>query len=223
MSQILTQLLNEEEDRKRRTDLTYKEELKGKAPDKVVDRVIVALKGAEGGGWTRTLNKWNRLRVLVDRAKKKKEEYEQKFKTDAIGLFAVEDEVLTRVVEVGEFSILLKKQIVTDDKTVVDYESIVKELSMIIPKELEPKLKELIALYTRTIKGSKPDMPTMLVHPPKDVAIKEGLNEGLSDVWKLLKNMVKETLRSFKTWGKNVDKQLADLKKRASKLGVNAA
>lgn len=208
---ILNVLLEAEEDRKRRADLAYTEKTKGKGAEKVVDRVIVTLSGNQAGVWTRQLRQWNKIKNLMDRLKVKKDTFEGRFKTDAQLLFAAEDEVLTRVVETAEFSVLLKKQVTGDDKTNVDYEAIVKELTDTMP-QLEEKLKELTERYTIVTKGMKPASPTMTIS-------KDDLKEGLiGDALKAIKKMVVEFVKSLKTWGKGYDKQLNALKKRALKL-----
>lgn len=205
---ILNTLLEAEDDRKRRADLTYSEKTKGKGADKIVDRVIVNLAGNESGVWVRNLRMWNKLKTTMDRMKSKKDQLETKFKGDAVALFAAEDEVLTRVVEAAEFSLLLKKQVMGDDKNSTDYEAIVKELTDTMP-ELVEKLTELQAKYTSVIKGTKPATPTMTIS-------KDDLKEGLvSDTLKAFKSMAAEFVKSFKLWGKSYDKKLNALKKRA--------
>lgn len=205
---ILNLLLEEEEDRKRREDLKYVEKTKGKNAEKIVDRVIVELTGSERGTWLRGLRRWKRLDDLIKKAQAKQVSMQPKFKDDAIQLFAAQDEVLTRVVEVAEFTLTLKKQIVPEDKVNVEYEAVVKELQEAMP-ELEEKLKELIAKYTVITKGSKPEKPAMTI----------GVTEGLiGDAAKAFKKMATDFLRAMKLWGKSFDKKLNALKKRAAKL-----
>lgn len=196
---MILKFLLEEEQRQRRSDLTYTEK---KVKEKL-DRVIVELKGNESGALTRLTSRYDRLDKAIKVMGQKRDELNDQIKTEAEELFAAEDEVLTRVIETVSFTLTISKREKQDDKVSIDYEAIAKELAVLLGKELEPKVKEIYEAYTTVTK--RPDKSPAL-------RVKSKIEEGLiqSTI-----NLIKKLVDGIKDWGKKYDKRLDDLKKLA--------
>ena len=192
-----------DEDRKRRKDLTYTEEY----TKKLVSKVIIELSGNESGVLTKLAGKYDRLDKAIKLMGVKKNELNANIKAKVEDLFAAEDVVLTRVIETVSFTMTISKKSKTDDKTVVDYETIAKELAKLIPDDLQAKVEEITKAYT--VISTQPDKSPAL-------SVKAKVNEGLiGDLKAVVVSMVKRAIKSITSWAIKYDKKLLALKKIA--------
>lgn len=191
------------EQRQRRSDLTYVE----KKVKTEIDRVIIELTGAESGALTKLAGKYDRLNNAIKLMSEKKNELNVTIKDRVEELFAVEDVVLTRVIETVSFTMTVSKKARVNDKVTIDYEAISLELAKLIPEELQAKVEEITKAYT-TVAVQSDKSPALTVKSK----VTEGVITGLKDsIVKLLKQVVK----SISSWALKYDRKLAALKKTA--------
>ena len=193
----------------RRDDLKYTE----KVVKNKLDRLTVELSGNDSGVMTKLGARFDRLSKAVKKMAETRDEIQDQIKTKVTELFNAEDEVLTRVVETAQFTMTLAKLIKASEqepKKVVDYESIARDLAALIPKELEEKVKEITALYTKTSIAVDKSPALRIVRK-----VDESLNEGVADVFKSLAATAIKWAKATAAWASGYDKQLAALKARA--------
>jgi hypothetical protein len=198
---MLKQLL-EDEERKRRDDLTYIEkQVKGQ-----IDRVIVELKGNESGAMTRLAARYDRLDKAIKKMGEKKNELNEKLKGEVEELFAAEDIVLTRVVETVSFTMTVSKKQKQADKTTIDFEKIAEELAKLIPEELEEQVNEIYKAFTK-----------ITPQPDKSPALRVNakIEEGVVEIASKFLTFVKLVMKKVLTWSKKYDQKLDALKKLA--------
>ena len=197
-------ILEADEQRKRRQDLTYTE----KEVKKQLDRVIVELNGNESGVLTKLASRYDRLDKAIKVMGEKKLELNADIKSRVEDLFAAEDVVLTRVIETVSFTMTVSKRIKQDDKTTVDFKSIAEELLKLVPDELQSKVDEIIATYT-TITKQQDKSPSL--------SVKSKVTEGLlRDLSQTIVSSVKKMIKSIASWAGKFDKKLTALKKTAN-------
>lgn len=187
------------EDRRRRPDLKYIEK---KAKDQV-ERVIVELNGNESGALSRLAARYVRLDQAIKVMGEKKGELNAKIKGEVEDLFAAEDVVLTRVIETVSFTMTVSKRARTADKVQVDYEAIAMELAALIPAELQARVDEITALYTKII-------PQADKSPA--LSVKAKVAEGLGDMFTRVTKSIGSFVKKISAWAVKFDKQLASLK-----------
>ena len=108
-------------------DLKYTE----KVVKNKIDRIIVELSGNPSGVMSRLTSRYDRLDKAIKTMSVKRNEMNEQIKDTVTELFNAEDIVLTRVVETVSFTLTLSKLVKASEqnpKTVVDYESIAKDL-----------------------------------------------------------------------------------------------
>jgi len=197
-------IIEAEEDRKRRADLTYTE----KRVKNELDRVTIELSGSESGVLTKLSGRYDRLDKAIKLMGEKKNELNADIKSRVEELFSAEDVVLTRVIETVSFTMTVSKRLKkADDKKVVDYEAIATELAKLIPEELQAKVEEITLAYTKLI-------PQEVKSP--GLSVKAKVNEGLlTDLKAGVVSMVKRAIKSITSWAIKYDKKLLALKKMA--------
>jgi hypothetical protein len=191
------------ENRKRRDDLQYIEKkVKGE-----IERVTVELKGSESGVLTRLASRYDRLDKAIKVMTQKRNELNADIKEKVEDLFAAEDIVLTRVIDTVSFTMTVSKKSKVADKTTIDFEAIAAELAKLIPDELQTKVDEIVAAYTKIT--PQPDKSPAL-------SVKAKVTEGMiSDIASSIMNFVKKVIKSVTSWAPNFDKKLNKLKKQA--------
>jgi hypothetical protein len=185
----------------RRSDLTYTEkQVKGN-----LDRVSTALAGHEAGNMTKLAKRYARLEVSLKNLAEKREALNERLKEDVGNLFDAEDAVLTRVVSTAQFTVTLAKEIkkTTPTKS-VDYESIVKALTSLIPEELQSKVDEITQQYTKLI-------------PPKDPVKKVSVSKEITEAFNFskIKIMISSFVKKITSWASRFDDKLDYLKAKA--------
>jgi len=192
-----------DEQRKRRSDLTYTE----KEVKKQIERVIVELNGSESGQLTRLASRYDRLNKAIKVMGEKKDELNADIKAKVEDLFAAEDIVLTRVIETCSFTLTVSKRAKVPEKVAVDYEAIAKALAELISDELQPQVDEILKTFT-----------TITPMPDKSPAlqVKAKVNEGfIGDLKASIISLIKKTIKKVASWAPKFDKKLATLKKLA--------
>lgn len=191
------------EDRKRRADLNYIE----KKVKNELDRVIVELNGNESGALTRLASRYDRLDKAIKVMGQKKNELNAKIKGEVEELFAAEDIVLTRVIETVSFTLTVSKRSKTPDKTTIDFEGIANELAKLIPDELQEKVDEIVAAYTKV---------TQQADKSPALSVKGKVNESfISDLGAKLMSIVRNLVKKITSWATKYDRKLEALKKQA--------
>ena len=195
-------IIEANESRERRDDLTYIEkEVKNK-----LDRVIVELTGVESGVFTKLASKFDRLDKAIKLMGEKRTELNYQIKEKVEDLFAVEDVILTRVIETVTFTMTVSKKQKQDDKVNIDYKSIYEELIKIIPDDLISKIEEITKTYT-TIKKQEDKSPMLTV--------KSKVIESLiGDLGTNIAFLIKSVIKSITSWAKIYDRKLNILKKQ---------
>jgi len=208
------------EAKSRRTDLEYKDKvMKG-----VIERVTVELEGKESAIFTRAAKRYKQMDRLLDAIQEKRNELNGQIKDKVLEYFDdAADIIYTRVIDTVSMTATVSKTTPatpSSKEEVVDYEKVMKKLMELVP-EIEGKAKELIKEFT-AIKSvaAKPEITKLSVkfkdEDDKKKALKgklDGmLDEGLSDVWMAIKAKAKAIFDSFKTWGKDYDAKLAEIK-----------
>lgn len=174
----------------------------------VVDRVTAELKGTESATMTRLAKRYARLEVSLEAMKKKREELNERLKTDVQELFNPEDVVLTRVAQTAQFTLTLAKEIKkAEGKTTVNYEKIAAELAKLIPENLQAKVDEITKLYT-TIEAAKA--------PVAKLSVSKEVNEGVMDVMRGWAMKAKAFMKSILSWGHSYDAKLSALEDKFS-------
>jgi len=193
-----------EEDRKRRSDLTYIE----KEAAKKLDKVIVELKGNESAVLTKLAARYDRLVKAIKVMTEKRAELNADIKLRVETLFAAEDVVLTRVIDTVSFTMTVSKTSKQEDKITIDYKAIAEELAKLIPDELQAKVDEIAAAYT-TIQKQEDKSPAL--------SVKSKVAEGLlADIKVNVVAALKNAIKSIASWAKKYDKKLNALKKMAN-------
>lgn len=165
-------------------------EVKGK-----VDRVIAVLEGKHSASWTKISNQYKELDKNIKKLEEKRKDLNKQIKDRAATeIFAVEDEVLTRVVETCGMTITLSKKTKTEDSEKVDYEAVVKALAEAnLPAELSKMLNELIKAHTKAVPGKT--TPERLT-----IDVKEGVGSFISNI-----------VDRIKMWFKRFDKKFNNI------------
>ncbi len=185
----------------RQPDVTYTEkQVKG-----ALDRVTATLAGTRAANLSKLGSRYVRLDRSLKAMKEKHAELNERLKADVQGIFEAEDVVLTRVVETAKVTLTLAKEIQKTEKTKeVDYTAIVAALTALVPDELQAKVEEITARYTRLI-DAKP--------PVKKLTItKSDVSEGLLDD---LAAWIGRFVESIRKWGRRFDDKLDAIKRRA--------
>jgi hypothetical protein len=173
-----------------------------------LDRVTATLKGADAANMTKLAKRYARLEVSLKAMKEKHDELNSRLKEDVGGLFDAEDVVLTRVVETAQFTLTLAKEVQkAEGSTEVDYKSIIAALSVLIPNELQAKVDEITAKYTKVI---PPKAPTKRLSVSKEV-----VSEGIMDNLMKLKDWAAGLLKQMTSWATRYDSCLESLKRKA--------
>lgn len=184
----------------RRKDLNYTEK---KAKD-VVQSVTVQLKGAESAGMTKVARRYARLEASISALGAARDKMNKQLKEDLAEMFDAEDKVLTRVVATAQFTLTLNKEIQsTTKKKNVNFEKIADELAKLIPEELQPKIDEIIKLYTTYTDPAAP--------VAKLSVSKEEIKEGVGDLVKRIIKKIASFVESITSWGVKYDAKLAAL------------
>lgn len=201
----------------RRADLEYTEKLVKNA----VDKVTVAIKGAESAKFTRIAKRYLEVEGLLEQLAAEREGLNKEVK-ESMGEYFDEaaDAVVTRVIEtVSMTAQLAKTPKPTAPKDVVAYDKVVEDLAALLP-DLKEKLAELVKLHTSTTPPGAPKSPSLKIEP--NFVEKDGkkiVKEGVAaDLWKKLKAKGAALLDRFKSWGKSYDAKAADLKARIAAL-----
>jgi len=174
----------------------------------VIERVTASLTGSDSANMTKLAKRYARLEVSMKAMKEQHEALNTKLKGDVQGLFDAEDIIYTRVVETAQFTLTMVKEVQkTETTTEVDYKSIVAALSALVSDDLQGKVEEIIAQYSKII----PPKP-----PIKKLSVsKEVVKEGFLDT---LKNVAMRLMKSLTSWGESYDSKLDALKKKAGTL-----
>ncbi len=200
----------------RRGDLPYTE----KKSKGAIDKVIVTLEGKQSEKFTKLAKRFKELRALTDELGEQSDALNKEVKEEALELFDATDEIYTRIVETCGLTISIGKRTPDyyADKTTVNYEQIIKDITALVP-ELSDKVKQIIEANTKVEKELK-----VAKAPQLRVELKEGNLEGEAleealNTWKQVVDFVKKTfgavLRGIKSWGRDYDKRLAALKQLA--------
>ncbi len=199
-----------DEERKRRTDLTYTE----KEVAKKIDRVIVELTGSESGVLTKLASRYDRLNKAIKVMGEKKDELNADIKARVEDLFAAEDVVLTRVIDTVSFTMTVSKTAKQADKVTVDFKAIAEELAKLIPDELQAKVDEIVKAYTVTV-AQQDKSPAL--------SVKAKVTESLlSDLGASVATAIKKAIKSVASWAKKYDKKLAVLARRLADIDEDA-
>lgn len=191
-------------------DLKYTE----KVVKNKIDRIIVELSGNPSGVMSRLTSRYDRLDKAIKTMSVKRNEMNEQIKDTVTELFNAEDIVLTRVVETVSFTLTLSKLVKASEqnpKTVVDYESIAKDLAALIPAELQAQVEEITKKYT-AISLAADKSPALRIKNKND----DKLDEGIMDSLKSLATKIKAWAKSTVKWAVSYDKKLAELKARAA-------
>lgn len=185
----------------RRSDLSYLEKkVKGE-----IDRVTVELTGHESGVFTKLADKYASLEKAIKALSAQREELNAAIKEKSEDFFAPEDVVYTRVIDTISFTYTLSKRYTPADKTTIDYAKIVDELVKLIPDELQAKVEEITAAYTKIIPG---------VEKSPALTVKAKVTEGIIDELSTnIKHLIKRTIKNITGWARSYDKKLNTLKK----------
>lgn len=197
-------------DEARKQDVAYTEK---KAKNAIV-KVTAELQGHDASVMSQLARRFDRLKVAIERMSEKRDELKGNLKERVTDLFNAEDAILTRVVDTASFSLTLAKQSTEKTpKTVVDWEGIAKELSALIPAELEERVKEVHAAYTK-INIMDPPEPGFKVtnKAAKEAAKNVSVEESIADIWDKLKKAMSKLVKSVASWSVSYDKKLAKLK-----------
>lgn len=194
----------------RRTDLTYREErTKGS-----LTKVIAELKGSESAEATKLAKRYAQMVKAIDKLSEKKAEINASLTEKTIALFDdAADEVCTRVVETASFTISVAKKTAAKEKVEINYEGLFKEVSKLLDVSLQPKLDELIKAHTKTWMEN-PRKPSMTVKAIDESIVTAAVNK-LASWAATLDDALTGLIKSFKSWGKSYDLDLAALKKQA--------
>jgi hypothetical protein len=207
MGHSLKEFLFEE----RKEDVVYVE----KKAKNEINKVIAELKGHEASVMSLLARRFDRLNTAIKLMGKKRDDIKKDLKERVAELFNAEEEVLTRVVDTAAFTLTLNK--VTkkaETKTVIDYESIAEKLCELIPDELQAKVDEIIAAYTKIDIMPIPEPGFKVTNKAaKEAADKVSVEEGFVDT---LSKLCSRLYKSITSWSKKFDKKL---KKLEAQLG----
>lgn len=178
-----------------------------------IQKVIVNLDSHESAAMTKLAQRYHRLDLAVKRMEEKKKELNKQVKEKVEPLFDATDVVYTRIVETCSFTLQLAKAAKDTTKTEYDYEAIIDDLAELLGKDLEEKVKEIIAKHTKII-----DVPAKSPALRMEPKAKEPIKEGFADSWDKLTVMAGTFLKTITRWALGYDKKLAKLQKRA---GIN--
>ena len=170
----------------------------------VLERVTATLSGNDSAVMTKLAKRYARLEASIAAMEEKHKELNTQLKGNVQGLFDAQDVVLTRVVETAQFTLTMAKEIKkTESTSTVDYKSIAAKLAELIPAELQSKIEEITAEYTKIV---PPKDPVQKLSVSKEVA---KLNEGFLET---LKNKAIRLLKSLTSWASKFDSKLDSLK-----------
>lgn len=197
----------------RQADVAYVEK---KAKNAVV-KVIAELKGHDASVLSQLARRFDRLKVAIEKMTETRDKLNSDIKGRVVDLFDAEDKVLTRVVDTAGFTMTLSAQATKGkDKVVVNWEEIAKELVKLVPDELQAKVDEIQAAYT---KSSIMDIPSPGLRvdnkAAKAAAKAVSVEEGIIDSLKKLGLALKKRIDS---WGKRYDKTMQGLQDRLDEM-----
>lgn len=189
----------------RRDDLTYTEK---KVKDQL-QRVTVALNGAESATMSRLAKRYERLEKSLAKMKEQRDRLNETLKDKTSELFAVEDVVVTRVVETASFTLTLAKEVKSAEPIIKkDYEAIAAALIKILPDDLQSKVDEITALYT-TITPPK--------DPPKKLSVSP-ITEGILTTLKGITAALISRAKSLAKWSVKYDQKLDSLEDKFKEI-----
>lgn len=192
-----TVILNEA----RRSNLKYIEKKAGDS----LDRVITTLEGTESATMSKLAGRFKRLEQAIKRMSTARDELKNKLKDDVAEYFNADEILLTRVVETVSFTLTLSKTPTIKEKTVYDHEKIAEELTKLVEKGLEEKVKEIYETYKKVT-------PAKLGTPTIDADAK--ITEGISTYFSKFVDYMKKLTKSVTSWAVTYDKQLEALRKQ---------
>ena len=169
-----------------------------------LDKVTLALEGADSGAMTRLAKRYERLDKSAKLLKEKRDELNAAVKEVGDRIFDAEDALATRIIDTVSYTVMLtaaEKAETKKPKAEVDYASAYAELSRLVP-ELAAKADEIRAKYTTMI-------------PPKDtptaLRVKAKVEEGLLDT---VVSKFMAFVNTIKEWATSYDSKLAAIKKK---------
>lgn len=206
---------------KRRSDLEYK----NKVMKNVIERVTAELEGNESGVFTRAAKRYKQMDRLLAAIQEKRNELNEDIKSEVLSYFdGAADEIYTRVIDtVSLTATVSKKQADTpaSKESTVDYAAVVKKLLELVP-DIEEQAKKLVEEFTTVVDiPAKPGKSPSLSVKFKDEDEKKArmkskadalIDEGVGDVVKSLLSKLKSFLTNFKSWGKDFDKKLNEIR-----------
>lgn len=196
----------------REKDLKYTE----KAVKNKIDRVTVELNGHQSGAMSALTHRYDRLDRAIKEMTARRNDMNEKIKDKVTDLFDAEDIVLTRVVETVSFTLTLSKLVKAaeqKDKVVVDYESIARELTKLIPDDLQKAVQEITDRYTEvTLAADK--------SPALRIKSKNGdkLTEDVLSSLKRYMDSVSKWIAGMLKWAVKYDGKLDALKTKLAKI-----
>jgi chromosome segregation ATPase len=193
----------------RRTDLTYTEEkVKGE-----LSKVIAELSGSESGEATKLAKRYTQISKAIDKLGEKKTELNAALTEKTLALFDdATDAVCTRVAKTAVFTISVSKKTDPKEKKEVDYEKLFKAVTALLDTSLQPQLDALIKMHTKTWMEN-PKKPSLSVKA-LDESIASAATNKLAAWLTKLEDVMTAVVKSFKSWGKAYDLDLAALKRQ---------
>ena len=167
-----------------------------------LDKVTLALEGADSGAMTRLAKRYERLDKSAKLLKEKRDALNAAVKEVGDRVFDAEDTLATRIIETVSYTVMLTAAEKAEHKkptAKIDFESAYAELAKLVP-ELTEQSDAIRAKYTEMI-------------PPKDtptgLRVKAKVQEGLLD---MVKGMWTKFMASIGQWARSYDEKLAAIK-----------
>lgn len=141
-----------------------------------VERVTALLRKNQSIAWNRLTEQYVELDTELKNLAERRDSLNSDLKLKATDLFALEDEVLTRVIETSKLTITLSKKSMKPSVPKVDSDAVIKDLlaAEIVP-ELKNLVKKLIKAHTTMTKET--EVPEKMT-----VKVNEGVISGAIDM-----------------------------------------
>lgn len=159
-----------------------------------LDKVTLALEGAESGAMTRLAKRYERLDKSAKLLKEKRDQLNIAVKEVGDRIFDAEDALATRIIDTISYTVMLTASEKAESKKPtarIDYESAYSELAKLVP-ELVEQTNAIRTKYTEMIPAK--DTPVGLRVKAK---VQEGLLTSIRVMWTKFMDSVKQWARSY--------------------------
>lgn len=194
---------------------------------KIIQRVIVELRGTESAAFTRLGRTYKRVLIAEKKLKEMRKNLNTEIRPLVEVFFNAADRVMTRVVKTVSLTYTLSKmETQKEPEKVIDWEGIANELAELLPEAAE-RLEELKEKYTSVIEADEQKLPGLRIKLNKIEKITSVKNKrggieiseaqaaeaqsGFDELVSELENFTKEAAKTVFDWSKKFTTALGSI------------